>query len=45
MTEEEIIVANMLIHGHDTDIKLVELSDKLIDLALMLAKDEEYEKS
>lgn len=45
MSEEEIIIANMLIHGHDTDIKLVELSDKLIDLAVMLAKDEEYEKS
>ena len=45
MSEEEIVIANMLIHGHDTDIKLVELSDKLIDLAVMLAKDEEYEKS
>lgn len=45
MSEEEIIIANMLIHGHDTDIKLVELSDKLVDLAVMLAKDEEYEKS
>ncbi|MBE6146049.1 MAG: hypothetical protein E7171_05445 [Firmicutes bacterium] len=45
MSEEEIIIANMLIHGHDTDIKLIELSDKLIDLAVMLAKDEEYEKS
>ena len=45
MSEEEIILANMLIHGHDTDIKLVELSDKLSDLAVMLAKDEEYEKS
>lgn len=45
MSEEEIIIANMLIHGHDADIKLVELSDKLIDLAVMLAKDEEYEKS
>ena len=45
MSEEEIIVANMLIHGHDTDVKLLELSDKLIDLAVMLAKDEEYEKS
>lgn len=45
MSEEEVILANMLIHGHDTDIKLVELSDRLIDLAVMLAKDEEYEKS
>ena len=45
MSEEEIVIANMLIHGHDTDIKLVELSDKLIELAVMLAKDEEYEKS
>ena len=45
MSEEEIVIANMLIHGHDTDIKLVELSDKLIDLAVMLAKDEEYDKS
>ena len=45
MSEEEIILANMLIHGHDTDIKLLELSDKLIDYAVMLAKNEEYEKS
>lgn len=45
MSEKEIVIANMLIHGHDTNIKLVELSDKLIDLAVMLAKDEEYEKS
>jgi hypothetical protein len=45
MSEEEIIVANMLIHGHDTEVKLLKLSDKLIDLAVMLAKDEEYEKS
>ena len=45
MTEKEIVLANMLIHGHDTEIKLVELSDKLINLAVMLAKDEEYEKS
>ena len=45
MSEEEIIIANMLIHGHDTDVKLLQLSDKLVDLAVMLAKNEEYEKS
>ena len=27
MSEEEIIIVNMLIHGHDTDIKLVELEE------------------
>ena len=40
-----MILANMLIHGHDTDVRLVELSDKLVNLAIMLAKDEEYQKS
>lgn len=45
MSEEEIIIANMLIHGHNTDVKLLDISDKLIDLAVMLAKNEEYEKS
>lgn len=45
MSEEEIILANMLIHGHSTDVKLLELSDKLIDYAVMLAKNEDYEKS
>ena len=45
MSEEEIIIANMLIHGHNTDVKLLELSDKLIDYAVMLAKNEEYDKS
>lgn len=45
MSEEEIIIANMLIHGHNTDVKLLDISDKLVDLAVMLAKNEEYEKS
>lgn len=45
MSEEEIILANMLIHGHSTDVRLLELSDKLIDYAVMLAKNEDYEKS
>ena len=36
MSEEEIIIANMLIHGHDTDVKLLQLSDKLVDLAVMI---------
>jgi hypothetical protein len=45
MTIKELITSNMLIHGHDTDIKLLEISDKLVDLAVMLAKNEDYEKS
>jgi hypothetical protein len=45
MSEEEIILANMLIHGHSTDVTLLELSDKLINYAVMLAKNEDYEKS
>ena len=45
MTEEQIIRANMLIHGHDTNVKLLELSEKLVDLAVVLAKNEEYENS
>ena len=45
MTEEEIIRANMLIHGHSTDVKLLELNNKLIDLAVMLATNEDYEKT
>ena len=35
MSEKEMILANMLIHGHDTDVKLVELSDKMIKMAIM----------
>lgn len=45
MTEEDIIRMNMLMHGHDTDVKLLELSDKLVDLAVMLAINEDYEKT
>ena len=45
MTEDEIIRTNMLIHGHDTDIKILEISEKLIDLAVMLATNEDYEKT
>ncbi len=45
MSEEEIVVANMLIHGHNPDVKLLDLDDKLVDLAVALAKNDEYEKS
>lgn len=45
MTDEELIRANMLIHGHDTDVKILELSEKLVDLAVMLATNEDYEKT
>ena len=45
MTEDEMIRANMLIHGHDTDVKILEISEKLIDLAVMLATNEDYDKT
>lgn len=45
MTEDEIIRANMLIHGHDTDVKILEMSEKLVDLAVMLATNEDYDKT
>lgn len=45
MTEEDIIRMNMLIHGHDTDVKLLELNEKLVNLAVMLATTEDYEKT
>lgn len=45
MTEDEMIRANMLIHGHDTDVKILEISEKLVDLAVMLATNEDYDKT
>lgn len=41
-TEDDLILANMLMHGHNTDIKLLELSEKLVDLAVLLAINEDY---
>ena len=45
MTEEELIIANMLIHGHNPDVELLDLDEKLVDLAVMLATNEDYEKN
>lgn len=45
MTEDEIIRMNMLIHGHDTDVQLLDLNDKLVDLAVMLATTDDYENT
>ncbi len=42
-TEEDIIRANMLIHGHQLDVKLLELNEKLVDYAVMLATRDDYE--
>ena len=44
MTIKELITSNMLIHGHDTDIKILEISEKLVALAEMLANDEELRR-
>ena len=43
MTDDELIRTNMLIHGHDTDVKVLELSEKLVDLAVMLATNDDYD--
>ncbi len=43
MTEEEIIRMNMLIHGHNTNVELLDLSEKLVDYAVMLATSEDYD--
>lgn len=45
MTEDDIIRMNMLIHGHDTDVQLLDLNEKLVDLAVMLATTEDYENT
>ena len=45
MNDDELIRMNMLIHGHDTEVKLLELSEKLVDLAVMLAINEDYDKT
>ena len=45
MTEDDIIRMNMIIHGHDTDVQLLDLNEKLVDLAVMLATTEDYENT
>lgn len=45
MTDDEIIRMNMLIHGHDTNVELLKLDEKLVDLAVMLAITDDYDNT
>lgn len=45
MTDDELIRMNMLIHGHGTDVELLKLDEKLVDLAVMLATTDDYDKT
>ncbi len=43
MTEEELIRTNMLIHGHNPVVDLISVDKKLVDMAAILAMNEDYE--
>ncbi len=43
MTDDDIIRMNMLIHCHGTEVELLELSEKLVDYAVMLATSDDYD--
>ena len=45
ITDDEIIRMNMLIHGHDTNVELLKLDEKLVDLAVMLAITDDYDNT
>ena len=45
MTDDELIRMNMLIHGHNENVELLKLDEKLVDLAVMLASTDDYEQT
>lgn len=44
-TDEDVKKAYMLIHGHNTDFDLLELDQKLVDLAVALSMNDDYEET
>lgn len=45
MCDMDLVKSNMLIHGHDTNVEPLKLETKLIDLAILLAIGDEYDKT
>ena len=44
MNDDILIRENSLIHGHDTNVEILKMEDKFLDLAVMLATNSDYDK-
>lgn len=44
MTDEELIRMYMLMHGHNLGVKVLEYNENLVNLGVLLASNQEYEK-